>query len=61
MWSIILEHSPAEVSIFVWGILVLGFFWATIALILGLIALIKGKPEDYSAILAAISNWWRRK
>lgn len=41
------------------GIVVLGILWILVALILGVIALRKAKPEDIADIIKAFSRWWR--
>jgi len=60
MWSMLMEHILADVPKLGLGIVLIGILWILVALILGVIALLRAKPEHIADIIEAFSRWWRR-
>jgi hypothetical protein len=61
MWSMLMEHILANAPMLGIGIVLTGVLWILVALILGVIALRKAKPENIADIIVAFSRWWRSK
>jgi len=60
MWSVLMEHILADAPMLGLGIVAIGILWVLVALILGVMALRKAKPEHIADIIKAFSKWWRR-
>ena len=60
MWSMHMEHILANAPMLGLGIVLIGILWVLVALILGVIALLRAKPEHIADIIKAFSQWWRR-
>ncbi len=56
----LMEHILANTSGLGLGIVLIGILWVLVALILGVIALLRAKPERIADIIKAFSHWWRR-
>lgn len=61
MWSMLMEHTLASAQLLGLGIMVIGILWVFTALIFGVMALRKARPEDIAEIIKAFSRWWRRR
>lgn len=59
MWSMYVEHALANAPMLGLGIAVIGILRILLALILGVMALRKAKPENIADIIKAFSQWWR--
>jgi len=57
----LMERMLAKAPMLGFGIVAIGILWAVVALILGIIALQKAKPENIADIIEAFSRWWGRK
>lgn len=40
--------------------IVLGILIAVLSFVLGLVALLRARPEDIPAVVSALARWWRK-
>jgi hypothetical protein len=51
---------PVDVQQFGHGVMLIAVLWIAVVLILGLVALVKAKPEHIADVIEAFSHWWHR-
>jgi L-asparagine transporter-like permease len=59
MWSF-MEHMPADAQQFGHWLALIAVLWIAVVLVLGVIALLKAKPDNVADVIEAFSHWWRR-
>jgi hypothetical protein len=59
MWSLT-DRMPVDVKQFGDGAMLIAILWIATVLILGLVALLKAKPENIADVIKALSHWWHR-
>lgn len=59
MWSL-MEHMSADGPQFGRWLALIVVLWIAVVLVLGVIALVKAKPENVADVIEAFSHWWRR-